>query len=523
MNFTVDLFLNAMLLIVSRKDTSSIDLVRRLLYIYTKEKAKIVAIDGTSISVYVDILTELISDETNVNDKRVIDTLLLKYKNYSSIQNDPEIYTRLKAMLVAEEPLAEEDIDNLQEKLSNSLLMHDTLSSVKRMFGRLTEATSNSTNLASQQRIIKDIRDICSNIIEQHDAQTTNDDGDMRTTFLDFNDKESIKKACQVYEEVSVKSTIKTGLQGLNRALGGGLHNGESVVFNSLSHNGKSLMLLKMARWQVTLNRPNPGFKNPTCIIYSLENEVAQNLKLLYDELYINKFNAVPPETASQDEIVDFCFDEFARYGWKLIVTRKIGSEFGFSQLVADFDEYARRGFTPLMCVIDYMDMMNKGAVSEDGSGNHLQIKQLYTNMCNFLKARNCTLVTAHQLNRKAAEAVRNNPVGAVRRFGIDMLSGSMDPQREVDVVLYQNIEQNTAGQSFLTFKLDKHRYEHLVPDKYKAYFAYEFEGPLGIRDDLDTEDKTSYNIYAQKKEQSDDYRHNDNLNNNSNNNFSIV
>ena len=153
------------------------------------------------------------------------------------------------------------------------------------------------------------------------------------------------------------------------------------------------------------------------------------------------------------------------------------------------------------------MDMMNKGQHSADGQGNHLQIKELYTNMCNFLKSKNCTLVTAHQLNRTAAEVARQSPVGAVKKFDMSMLAGSMDPQREVDVVIYQHIERNSTGQSFLTWKLAKHRYEHTVPEHHK-YFAYEFDGNLGILDDVQyqdgmyrlTEDKSTQNIYARPK-----------------------
>jgi hypothetical protein len=125
-----------------------------------------------------------------------------------------------------------------------------------------------------------------------------------------------------------------------------------------------------------------------------------------------------------------------------------------------------------------------------------LAVRNLYSVLCNFLKSNNCCFITAHQLNRKAAEVVRANPIGAVKKFTLDMLSDSTDPQREVDLVLYQNKEIDTLGRAWMTWKLDKHRYDTTTPEHDK-YFAYMFDGPLGIMDDLNGKDMSVTNIYA--------------------------
>lgn len=264
-------------------------------------------------------------------------------------------------------------------------------------------------------------------------------------------------------------------------------------------------ILLKYARWSVTLNKVAENIKNPTCLFYSLENEIPQNLMQLFEELYINKYKQLPPKDMAYDQIIEFCYSEFSKYGWKLIMERRLGAEFGFAELVTSFEEYARNGYTPLMCIIDYINMMKKGGVlRDDGGGNHLLLRDLYTNVCNYLKSKNCTLVTAHQLNRKAAESARQNPLGAVKKFGIDMLADGMDPQREIDIAFYQHKELDTTGRAFLTWKLDKHRYCNDTPDKDK-YFAYMFKGPLGILDDIDGEDQSTTNIYTVKFDENGD------------------
>ena len=47
-----------------------------------------------------------------------------------------------------------------------------------------------------------------------------------------------------------------------------------------------------------------------------------------------------------------------------------------------------------------------------------------------------------------------------------------------------------------MTWKLDKHRYDTTTPEHDK-YFAYMFDGPLGIMDDLNGKDMSVTNIYA--------------------------
>jgi hypothetical protein len=76
------------------------------------------------------------------------------------------------------------------------------------------------------------------------------------------------------------------------------------------------------------------------------------------------------------------------------------------------------------------------------------------------------------------------------------MLADSTDPQREVDVVFYVHKEKDAHGRSWLTAKLDKHRYHDSTPENVK-YFAYMFDGPIGILDDLNDVDRSTTNIYA--------------------------
>ena len=263
-----------------------------------------------------------------------------------------------------------------------------------------------------------------------------------------------------------------------------------------VTHN--SLILMKMARWAVTLNSVTGNFSNPACIFYSLENEVPQNLVQLYREMYVNEHKVLPRDDVPDEEIVNYCCAAFNRHGWQLILERRLGSEFGFTEFTASFEGYVRAGLTPVVCIIDYVNLMAKGTAlaADSTSTNNLAIQALYNNLCNFTKSRNCTLITAHQLNRKAAEVVRHNPVGAVTRFAEDMMADSISVRREVDILIYMNKEFDAAGNAYLTFKVDKHRYANGTPESDK-YFAYPFFGEMGLLDDVHGQDMSARNIYG--------------------------
>lgn len=47
-----------------------------------------------------------------------------------------------------------------------------------------------------------------------------------------------------------------------------------------------------------------------------------------------------------------------------------------------EFKEIVRLGYTPLVCIIDYVNMMRKDG--NDKQGNYLQVRMLYTSLCNF-------------------------------------------------------------------------------------------------------------------------------------------
>lgn len=500
MPFTVENLIDALILLLHTDDAVSCSIVTEMIDICDREVDDNSQYNESDLySLYVDLVRAVLTQNVKVHDRKAIEVFLLKLKTNNDIIRDPEIYENLRRVFTDDTALGDNQKIALDHKLANAILGYKNNILLRSLNSKMSRIRNPTTPVELQEKIIEDIGDICTQILQNNRDNVERlrpSEEDHKVSYLDFSDKDNITRALKVYETNNVSSKFVTGWQGLNRALGGGFALGSSIVLNALAYSAKSLMLLNFVRWVVTLNDAPKQYRNPVCILYSLENETPQNLKLLFTSMYINKFRKEPPGDWDLDKIANFCFEEAKSHGWRLVIDRRLGTDFGYSELVASYQSYVARGWTPLVIVIDYMNMMRKGGIKGQNDRNDLMIRELYTNVRNFLANQPCTLVTAHQLNRKAAEMARLNPYGAVKKFGPDMLSDSTDPQREVDITFYQHKEKDTSGRWWLTFNLSKDRYHHNTPEQDK-FFAYMFDPILGIMDDLGREDKSATNINA--------------------------
>lgn len=490
--FTVELFVDALILVLHCKDLVSRQLANDLISLYEKTIQNNSMLDSEYLALYASLIKQVIDTDISVDNQSTTESFLLKFKSNPAIVKDPEIYTTLKKIFSDTQPIAENTLEYYQNELRASLMLSNALDHVKHMYGKLaTPCISNE----SRFKLIGDVNTLCNDLTQANMAMLEAARGENKTIAreVDFSNSESIKHGLEVYEKLHDRNVLTLGLQGMNRALDSpGLHLGESMVINTLAFNGKSMSLLKIARWITTLTKLDEDFKRPLCIFYSLENETPQNLMQMFNELWVNEFHEVPPENVDGDKKVEYLSQKFQAKGWTFVMKREVGADFGVAELESDVNNYIKDGYTPLAVIVDYVNLMKK---PEDISRD-LAVRYLYNTLCNFLKAMNCCFITAHQLNREAAKTVLMNPIGAVKRFNESMLSDSQDVQREVDIVFYQHKEIDQHGRAWMTWKMSKHRYHNDTPEKVK-YFAYMFEGPLGILDDINGPYAGTDNIYA--------------------------
>lgn len=492
--FTPELFLDAIVLLINDQSEDVRRATQRMIDIFNEEIKHNSSLNQDIMVFYCSLLQEILDNKCTIENKEDLLVVLLKFKSNPAMSKDPSTYNLLEQLFSSSNQLSTRKHNQLRERLRNSSVWYDCSKHIRKMFGKLSAVTE-SKDSQQQCNLLAEVRSQARKLEEIFSINTPTADALER---IDLNDKNSIRNGLEIYENRKVKSVFKTGLQGLNKILGkrGGFTLGDSMVFYGLSHHYKSGMLISFARWIAQYNSPKIKYEGiPTILFVSLENEANENLVQWYRSVYeLNTGQS--SEGKSIDEVVDYLYEFFNQSGFRLIIERRMPNEFGYDEYVAMFEEYRARGFHILFSIIDYLALMKKGTMGSKGAeAEHIGIKNLCNNMCNFHKNRGCTMVTAHQLNRGASEIAASGQTNVVKRFGPNHIAGSVDVEREFDFSCYMYIERNQHGRPFLTLKRGKHRYVNDTPEK-DMYCAYPF-GNFGIEDDIEGEPKFVRNIYA--------------------------
>ena len=160
---------------------------------------------------------------------------------------------------------------------------------------------------------MKEVEKKLNSLCDALKQQNYGDGGVEPVGLIKLEHKASIDHALEKRSKRDVHGIIKSGLQGMNRALGSnkGLIPGESVCFCALSHHGKSLSILSWALWAVE-NTPkvDRGGKIPLVLLTSLENEEYRNMLDIFKRKY-RQIEGKSGESLNNDEIRDWITNYF--------------------------------------------------------------------------------------------------------------------------------------------------------------------------------------------------------------------
>lgn len=496
MFFTTDIFLDIIMLLASNSNPLTKTIINDFISIYDDETKNDVHFgEQEYIKFYVGIIRELLASELTEQDLKIC---IARLEGSPFARNHKDAFDNLKNLLFPASELTEFQKNHLLDKVQNYILWYHSNKHTRQMFGKLASFNT-STDDNKKEEILNNVKAVANQILDKfHLVKSIKS---VPTNTIDFSDKESIKRGLRKHKQNKIAGVFKTGWQGLNRLFGerGGVSRGESVFICALSHHAKSTMLMKFAEWIVNYNTPilPPGSGIPTVLFVSLENEASENMMIMYKSVYesITKKSGLD---RSDDEIIEFIYEYFNKRGWKLIMERRLGSEFGYEELKAMYEDLTKNGHCILACIVDYLAKMKRGATVAK-EGGHATLQTLITNTVNYFTSKCCTFITAHQLNRTAAELASSGVSNVVRKFGTQHLQEGEAPFKEPDVVIFQHIERNTYGVKYLTFHIAKHRYVNNTPDKDK-HTAYRFS-QFGIVDDLGGKDMSVKDIYADNYE----------------------
>ena len=168
--------------------------------------------------------------------------------------------------------------------------------------------------------------------------------------YVDFENVESIKELFQkAQEESSTDGILKTGYQAINRMMGdyGGFRRGDFILVGAFQHNYKTGFTLNLTRQIALYNTPfmhNPE-KKPLIIHISSENQLTDNLMLMAEGIYENKYGKAFDRTAvSPDQAAEWIKTETMVSGYTLKMHRVNPSEFTYSSLFQLIMEYESMG-----------------------------------------------------------------------------------------------------------------------------------------------------------------------------------
>ena len=489
MGITASIFLEALLLLLGDNSERTRLLVKEFLDVYEKlsHKKEIMGSDDDLIAAYKSLIKSVLSEGTTQGDTTAAKILLLKIKTNTVIQSDPVSRDWLCDVLNADAPVSEAQVAEYTKRIRNVLLQTDMDAVARRVFSK-NRSISDIKDADEQEAELNQVKQMLDDSLKAIDARLTFSDTKASESYVCLSDRESILRALDIYMYRNKTGVVVTGLQGLNKALGtrGGMGLGESYVFAAQSHNYKTGMLVSIMLWSIIYNQYKvaPG-KKALVYFVSLENEVNQNLMSVFKVLYSRIENKpVNLDTLSSEVITQWIIDYFGKFDVELIIDKYAPHEFSYNKYVKRYTAFEEQGYEVVVFVLDYMSEARGVDLGDTVSsqGSMYLIKENYVKFRNHAGAAGYLSVTGHQLNRKAADVVRENRY-AVKKFDTSHMADSSDVFRTIDGLIFLQLMTNMDGHKFLTAMLAKNRGCDDTPESHK-FFCYPFT-PAGIVDDL--------------------------------------
>lgn len=500
MLITPELFLDCIILLIHDNGSKNQAIVAELLNLYDEEsKGKSASVERDSLTLfYIRVIKGLLSNKFDPSNPDECRHYLLKLRSDVALEKRRDLYDLLSDAFLNRDKMKPEKLEEIARSIQNQLIWNRMNKAARRLFGRLGNA-QDTISADDQGKELRAILDEMEEVVTSCSKSVETDHAAGMVDRVSFGDRDTMKAALTKHKDRTVTGGIRTGLQGLNRMFGklGHIPQGSSVVFNALSHHYKSGMLQSMAMWAPLYNKP-PAVegKKPMILMVTIENEAFQNFIWISRKVYFQE-TGNDANDLSQDDLIDWVHKRFSQSGFELEILRYLPEQFGYDELVALLAHYEQIGYIVYMVIIDYMNNMKKGSgKGASDAANHLAVKELYNRVCNYTKTKGATLITAHQLNRKAQELANTGRTNVVKAFNSEHLADSMDVQREVDASIFMHIEKNHEGFPFLTLALSKLRYsDGEVPEAHK-FCAYPFVTG-GILDDITGSPGFVKDIYA--------------------------
>lgn len=496
--FDSSYFIDVLQLSINSKDEIAKYLIGTVIEIFHNEKLDNPGLNTPFNRACVSLLKDIISDDLDPEDDGQLSAATLKISESKHAKKDPVTFSNLLAILKSKK-LNPTKVVNLCKRVEDKIIWYNSNKILKKMQGK-SEQFAISADDVTKSTVLDDLVKSANEIIRNHEVKTIK--SGKYIEYIDFSNIKQIEASLKMYQDRKKASIFKSGLQGFNRLFNpaGGWSPGELIAICAMSHHYKTGTMLDMTRWTCMNNDPFLGRQgNPTVAFISLENDVFVNLAQWYAAAYRNIFKKHPPKNMTELDIATFVHTEFSKRGFNLIVIKESGETFGLKELKSFIGGLIEKGCDVQSIYLDYLGLMRIG----DYGGTHAQnIEKEGQLIREYAQEMGFSVVTGVQADPTVVSMLTQKSIYPVKKYKQSVFSDSKGLFKPLDIVIYQQIEKNHRGESFLTYYKGKHRGQEDIPmsEKFCAYRFTEF----GILDDIHGKDESVQDIYSDNYEETD-------------------
>lgn len=281
---------------------------------------------------------------------------------------------------------------------------------------------------------------------------------------------------------------LQTGMQGLNKLIGGGFENTRAYLFIGMTGVGKSMTLLDIAYQIKKYNKgymPKDPTKTPCVVILSMENSVTETFQRLFQMAVggdVNLQNYTPDEIMYMLKTTGelFLTDDSPI---DIIIKFKPNRSEDTSYLYTLTEDLEDEGYEVICMIQDHVKRMKATTGQTDV---RLELGDVVNEMKTFAMIKDIPLITVSHVNRDGVRVIDSsstgNKVDLTRMLGAAFIGESMLMLDNIDFGCILNVEYDEEGHKYAVFKGVKFRIQH--EEDYICQ-PYEYDNDMKLQEDL--------------------------------------
>lgn len=293
----------------------------------------------------------------------------------------------------------------------------------------------------------------------------------------------------EIYTELNNQyRKLQTGMQGLNRLIGGGFENTRAYLFIGMTGVGKSMTLLDIAYQIKKYNKgymPKDPTKTPCVVMLSMENSVTETFQRLFQMAVggeVNLKNYTPDEIMYMLKTTGelFLTDDSPI---DIIIKFKPNRSEDTSYLYTLTEDLEDEGYEVICMIQDHVKRMKATTGQTDV---RLELGDVVNEMKTFAMIKDIPIITVSHVNRDGVRVIdssaTSNKVDLTRMLGAAFIGESMLMLDNIDFGCILNVEYDEEGHKYAVFKGVKFRIQH--EEEYICQ-PYEYDNDMKLQEDL--------------------------------------